>query len=318
VIILSQKTYWELLKASQNEQKQDFTSLENRWIYPTEIGLGYCQSFWLRAGLHLDIFYCRPHQILHIQMDERPHPLEFVFRLAGNCLNRTIAVQPGEYMLYGSGVAPKDTCQWACTQHCLVTIHVEPNLLEIVEDSPLQHLICPQGGSFVRGGQVSPMMQTTLYQILNAPYHGVAQRFYLEGKVLEIISQVLAEEQQICTGERSVPSLKPEDCDRIIAARDILINRLDDPPSLVDLARQVGLNECTLKRGFHQVFGTTAFGYLHEHRLEQAQQLLASGDFNVSEVIRRVGFASRSHFASAFRRRFGVNPGVYARSSRSL
>lgn len=316
-ITLSLNTYWQLLRGSTTVSKPDLHGTERCWIYPAAIAEGYCREFRLRPGLNLDIDCYQAHREVHIQAQERLHPLEISFYLTGGYRDRALEVSSGEYAFYGSGIAPQETCQWTAGQYRVVSIHVNPELLGLAENAPLQHLIRPNQDYYGRSGQILPAMQTALHQILQAPYDGVAQRFYLEGKVLELVGQVLAVEQQISSGERPVALLKPEDCDRIVAARDILIHQLNQPPSLVELARQVGLNECTLKRGFRQVFGTTAFGYLHQHRLEQAEQLLASGEFNVSEVVRRIGFASRSHFANAFRRRFGVNPGVYARSSRS-
>ncbi|NJR39806.1 MAG: helix-turn-helix transcriptional regulator [Leptolyngbyaceae cyanobacterium CSU_1_4] len=87
--------------------------------------------------------------------------------------------------------------------------------------------------------------------------------------------------------------------------------KLNNPPSLAQLARQVGLNECTLKRGFRQVFGTTAFAYLYDYRLEQARQLLQERCLNVSEVAQAVGFGSCSHLSKAFRQKYGVSPKQY-------
>ena len=73
----------------------------------------------------------------------------------------------------------------------------------------------------------------------------------------------------------------------------------------------MGLNDCTLKRGFRQVFGKSAFGYLHDYRMERARQLLRAGELNVSEAARTVGFANRSYFAAAFRKKYGVSPSQY-------
>jgi AraC family transcriptional regulator, transcriptional activator of the genes for pyochelin and ferripyochelin receptors len=50
---------------------------------------------------------------------------------------------------------------------------------------------------------------------------------------------------------------------------------------------------------------------LHDYRLEKARQLLALGEMKVEEVALRVGFDSRSYFASAFRKKFGLNPKQY-------
>ncbi|MEI1374667.1 MULTISPECIES: helix-turn-helix domain-containing protein [unclassified Nostoc] len=70
----------------------------------------------------------------------------------------------------------------------------------------------------------------------------------------------------------------------------------------------MGINECTLKRGF---IGTTVFGYLHDYRMEQARQLLLSRQMKIEQVAQKVGYANRSRFASAFRKKYGVNPKAY-------
>lgn len=110
--------------------------------------------------------------------------------------------------------------------------------------------------------------------------------------------------------------LRASDIDPIHLAKEILQRRMDDPPSLLELARLAGLNDRKLKQGFRQVFGTTVFGYLHDYRLEQARQLLSTDTMSVAEVAYAVGFSNRSYFAIAFRRKFGVNPSEYLAESR--
>ncbi|MEM8639244.1 MAG: AraC family transcriptional regulator [Cyanobacteria bacterium P01_G01_bin.54] len=107
------------------------------------------------------------------------------------------------------------------------------------------------------------------------------------------------------------PKLKPDDIDCIYQARQILCDRFKNPPSLLELAHEVSLNDYKLKIGFRHVFGTTAFGYLQQHRLEQAGQMLREQNRSVSEVARAVGYASRSSFIRAFRKKFGVVPSQY-------
>jgi AraC family transcriptional regulator, transcriptional activator of the genes for pyochelin and ferripyochelin receptors len=89
------------------------------------------------------------------------------------------------------------------------------------------------------------------------------------------------------------------------------MQNLDNPPSLLDLARQVGLNDRKLKQRFHQVFHTTPFAYLRDYRLERAQQLLMDSEQSIEQVAKAVGYADRSRFAVAFRKKFGVNPKTY-------
>ncbi|WP_052049523.1 helix-turn-helix domain-containing protein [Leptolyngbya sp. KIOST-1] len=162
-------------------------------------------------------------------------------------------------------------------------------------------------------GSISPTIQLVLQQILNCPYTGSIQQVYLEGKALELIALQTA--QWLESGPaRATQRLKPSDIDRIHQARDLITQRMDDPPSLLELARAVGLNDCTLKRGFRQVFGTTVFGYLRQQRLIKARQLLQDTEMSVAEVTCQVGYSHAGHFAAAFKREFGISPKAFKNS----
>ncbi|MDP3073864.1 MAG: AraC family transcriptional regulator [Opitutaceae bacterium] len=104
--------------------------------------------------------------------------------------------------------------------------------------------------------------------------------------------------------------------DRIHAAAEILKRRLENPPALPALAREVGLSETTLKRGFRQVFSTTPFAYLRARRMEHAHALLAAGEATVLEAAAMVGYSNPSNFAAAFRLQFGVNPKTFQLTAR--
>ena len=96
-------------------------------------------------------------------------------------------------------------------------------------------------------------------------------------------------------------------------AKAILLTNLEHPPSLLELAQRVGLNDCKLKRGFRQLFGTTAFGYLYQQRMEKARDLLKVDTMNITEVTAVVGYTNPSAFGAAFKRMFGTTPSAYRR-----
>jgi AraC family transcriptional regulator, transcriptional activator of the genes for pyochelin and ferripyochelin receptors len=137
------------------------------------------------------------------------------------------------------------------------------------------------------------------------------KQMYLESKAVELIMLHFQQFQEQEVHDCSLTAKSLSDIEKIYQAKEILLSNLENPPSLMELARQVGLNDFKLKRGFRQVFGTSAFKYLHDYRLEKARQLLVSGEMNVEEVAFKVGFDSRSYFALAFRKKFGLNPKQY-------
>ncbi|MCU0527865.1 MAG: AraC family transcriptional regulator [Elainella sp. Prado103] len=164
---------------------------------------------------------------------------------------------------------------------------------------------------FYRLETTAPEMQVILQQILNCPYQDWTRQFYLESKALELLILWLA--------QASKPDQVPELCnlssgdvERVHQAKEILMQQLEHPPSLMELARKVGLNDYKLKRGFRQLYGTTVFGYLHTQRMEKARTLLTSRQMKITEVAHAVGYASLPSFSLAFRRQFGVSPRSYS------
>lgn len=262
-----------------------------------------------------------------MQAPLREHPVEISCHLSGSSSSELGSVSAGQSWLFGSGIAPKEASVHSVGQKNLqVNVHIEPELLNTFVagySAPMPPVLnqlvrdYEQPQIQIPAMKMSPAMQVVLQQILHCPYQGFTKQMYLESKVWELIAlqlDLITEEQQ---QQRHHWKIKSDDVDCIHYAREILLRDSNAPPSLENLARQVGLNECTLKRGFRQVFGMTVFGYLHHHRLEQARQLLEAGEMNVAEVARKVGFADRSYFAAAFCKKFGLNPGLYRKAWKS-
>ena len=113
----------------------------------------------------------------------------------------------------------------------------------------------------------------------------------------------------------SVGSLKKRET--MERAREILLTRLENPPTLTELSRIVGTNECTLKRGFKETFGCTVYNFVQENRLEKAYQLITGCGYNVSESAFAVGYSNLSHFSKVFKIKFGISPGKIARKIQS-
>ncbi|MFW5489946.1 MAG: helix-turn-helix transcriptional regulator [Desulfovibrio sp.] len=166
--------------------------------------------------------------------------------------------------------------------------------------------ICKKSGLPYHG--VAPMTPETrmlLRDIMHCPFQGGLQRLYLESKGLGLL-----------LGEVSRHTLLPSTphCPCVPArhkaeqARELLLQDLSNPPTITDLARQVGMSESSLKRAFRTTFGQSIFSYFQTYRLNQAKALLASGEMNVTEVAFAIGYSNHSHFSRAFKRQFGISP----------
>jgi len=101
------------------------------------------------------------------------------------------------------------------------------------------------------------------------------------------------------------------------AVRDLLTDRLADPPSLDDLALVTGMSPFTLLRVFRGETGLPPHAYLNQLRVRLARRLLDAG-VAPAEVAAEVGFADQAHLTRHFKRVMGVPPGAYQRERGSV
>lgn len=279
-------------------------------------GLSYCEErFQLQEPLLIDQDNCDPHFMM-----------EMSFTLLG--YNHTEDISQGEnfFFLGWREVGFKDSYKWDPQNDIdKFDLYLEDGilsewLLTAIDDlpKPLQKIAAgsehftPHDQFWQKRGS-TPLMRQIIQQILNCPYQGLTQRMYREGKALELLSLRL--EQLVENKIRR--TLGKLDVDRIWAAQQILLNCLQDPPTILELAQQVELNDFKLKQGFRQVFDTTVFGYLQQQRMEQARLALLDPDASVETVAQAIGYNNRSSFARAFYKQFGIYPKAFQISQRS-
>lgn len=98
------------------------------------------------------------------------------------------------------------------------------------------------------------------------------------------------------------------DREKIIQAREVLLQHIGEPLTIKELSRKVAINECYLKKGFKEMFGTTIFDFYQGQRMEHARYLLYEKGLSVTEVSVMLGYSSISHFSTAFKKHTGLKP----------
>lgn len=308
---------WQLSR-SQAQQADPQDASDRIAVCPLVLGEGYKRDIELRNGIDLTFHQYRLRDDLVI--DHMPNGdtgcLEWMFTLSSTVrFSNGVQISQGQHLLAGLVSPGGHVAGVAGTATIQVDIHLVPECLQLlignhVEVLPteLQRMLArDESIPFSPVRTITPAMQLALQQMLDCPYQGVIKQMYLESKSVEVLTLWF---DQVGTSNHPLPStaLRVADIERIHQAKNILLQQLDHPPSLLTLARQVGLNDCTLKRGFKQVFGTTVFGYLHQHRMEQARTLLLDTQQSVTAIAQTVGYTSLSAFSAAFRKRYGISP----------
>nr|WP_321245336.1 AraC family transcriptional regulator [uncultured Psychroserpens sp.] len=163
---------------------------------------------------------------------------------------------------------------------------------------------------YYKDGKISPSMAIALNQIINFNLNSSIKTLYFKGKALELLSLYFnrSEDADI----EQCPFLVDEtNVIKIRKAKDIIIARMAEPPTLQELSEEIGLSLKKLKEGFKQIYGDTVFSFLFDYKMEVARKLLEAGDHNVNEVGLKVGYSTSSHFISAFKKKYGTTPKKY-------
>ena len=167
---------------------------------------------------------------------------------------------------------------------------------------------------YYKDGYISPSMAIVLNQIINYNLNTNLRELYCKAKVYELLSLYFNRGEDV--NVEQCPFLADEsNVKKIKAAKDIVIQRIAEPPTLVELSSEIDLSLKKLKEGFKQIYGTTVYGFLFDYKMELARKLLESGAHNVNEVGLKVGYSTASHFIAAFKKHYGTTPKKYIQSS---
>ncbi len=134
----------------------------------------------------------------------------------------------------------------------------------------------------------------------------VCGRLHLESLGLEMLARLVDPEASIRAAAQAGSG--PPCRTALDDAADILTAEFDDPPTISQLSRRVGMNECYLKARFRVRFGMTVGGFVRTVRMRKAHALIIGEGCTVQQAAALVGYTNASHFAVAFRAVHGVLP----------
>lgn len=251
--------------------------------------------------------------------------LELRFCVAGGVYCRSKANGPSAGMSAAFGEIECDSCKLALTQDCsqrLETVDVlsfrflpvhlsqfaKPRKTDTTASDDLLEFQHPT--SFSKTLAICGRTRLVLETLLNHSYTGSHENIYINAQ-----SQMLLLYSMECmVGEKEVEGFQCKflaneaDREKIVQAREILLQHIGEPLTIKELSRKVAINECYLKKGFKEMFGTTIFDFYQGQRMEHARYLLYEKGLSVTEVSVMLGYSSISHFSTAFKKHTGLKP----------
>ncbi|MVT06810.1 helix-turn-helix domain-containing protein [Chitinophaga tropicalis] len=206
----------------------------------------------------------------------------------------------------------KDNCVQKSPSIDMITVRFQPAFIQSLQKGSTSSTLFDMQSRkpFVKTIQPSTKSKEVLDQMVHHNYDGALKNIFLQSKALELLlfssDQFVQNDTDDRFGCRFLTHL--EDREKIEKARGILLEQLDAPITIRDLARRVAMNECYLKKGFKAMYGTTIYDYFQKERMEKAKSLLYEKGMSVSEVAILMGYSCISHFSTAFKKHTGLKP----------
>ena len=169
------------------------------------------------------------------------------------------------------------------------------------------------GNKFYKDKKLGPMISVVLNQMTQQSVHESMHKLYLRAKVFELMSLYFSRDKEMDI-EQCPFLMDDTNIKKIRKAKDIIISRMTEPPTLNHLANEVEISLKKLKEGFKQVYGASVYVFLLDYKMQVSKRLLSSGNYNVNEVALKVGYSTATHFINAFKKKFGTTPKKYLMS----
>jgi len=163
--------------------------------------------------------------------------------------------------------------------------------------NPTDHYV--EGPSFI----MTPEMQTIIDSLFNIQYEGKTKMMFFRSQITTLLSHFFGQLAGLKTEKINIPERE-----KLNQAKEILLKNIDNPPSLSEISKEIGLNTFKLKKNFKKVFGVPVFKYLQNERLTLAHKMIRNQDTTVQEAAWHVGYDSLSSFSNAFEKKFGYRP----------
>ena len=165
----------------------------------------------------------------------------------------------------------------------------------IIENSPLAYYDI-----------VSSASQSALKSILDKNEDSSFYEAFIEARIKLLLIIKLEKFWQKMASSQKV-TFEHEYMKRMIGAVE-LFNDYNNPPTIGDIAKFVGLNNKKANSLFKQVYGTTPYQFFNDKRLEEAFDLITNSRLQISEIGIRLGFGNMSHFSKLFESKFNILP----------
>ncbi|MCS4224523.1 AraC family transcriptional regulator [Sphingobacterium sp. BIGb0165] len=286
---------------------------------PNEYGNGYCSGFVFNAHMRMLISNYELNQDVVIDNLERDDAKKVIFFKFQNIFPRlgslSMGTNPKEIPTVLIGTSRINTDEIISIHSNTSTINIEveasylSKLFSISAQSSVLQSLLQNTQPYLFEQIISPSLQKVVDEIVSETVDETFELFFRRIKAEEMICRLLMELEK--RDEKCMYALSNHDIAILYRIKDQILDHLETPPVIGELALEAAMSPTKLKRLFRQIFGDSIFSYYQKFRIKKAALLLEEKKYSVSEVGYKLGFTNLSHFSKVFKEHFGINPKQY-------
>jgi AraC-like DNA-binding protein len=147
-------------------------------------------------------------------------------------------------------------------------------------------------------------------QLWNAPKNDPMQDMFLQNRVTLLIERFftrLYRKMNLLQGKFDLSSAVIQS---MVKVENLLISDFSKiPPTIEEFSRMFSMSSTRLKKNFKSIYGDSIYSYYQKQRLQKANELLLSGEYNIKQVAEAIGYNNVSNFTLAYKKLFHKVPG---------
>jgi AraC-like DNA-binding protein len=295
---------------------------DRRLEIPEQFGKGYCAGFVFNEHIRMLISNYELNEDLVVENPEIDATKRMIFFKFQNIFPKAELELPGKQLMEipsvliaTSRMNTDDVISIhtnTATINIEVDVHYLNGLFDSSEKSPVLQNLLQNTQPLLFEQIIYPSLQRTVDEILNDKVDETFELYFLRIKAEELVCRLLMELEK--RDEKHLVALNIQDIQAIYKVKELMLEHLETPPVINELAIYAHMSPTKLKRLFKQIFGNSIFSYYQEFRMHEAARLLKDGKLSVTDVGYQLGFTNLSHFSRVFQEHIGMKPKQYSRS----
>ncbi|SFE59066.1 AraC-type DNA-binding protein [Chitinophaga sp. CF118] len=299
------------------------TDVKNRRLeIPEKFGKGYCTGFVFNEHIRMLIMNYELNKDLVLENPDINSPMRMILFKFQNIFPKTETLSTGKQLkaipsvLITTSSVNTDAVISIHTNTAAINIEVDANylkgLFDLSEKSPVLQSLLQNTQPLLFEQIIYPSLQKIVDEIVSESVDETFALFFRRVKAEELICRLLMELEK--RDEKHLYDLNIRDIETIYKVKEQMLEHLETPPVIKELAVCASMSPSKLKRLFKQIFGNSIFSYYQEFRMKEAALLLKDEKLSVSDVGYQLGFTNLSHFSRVFKEHTGMKPKQYSRS----